>query len=291
MKIFISGASGLVGGQCLKILSDFGHTVIGSHLSYPTPSTVYFDTLNVENQDNFDVTNWAPDIIIHCGALTHVDYCESHIEESFEKTVQSTKNLLDIAEKTQAKIILLSTDYVFNGESGPYTESAITQPLNVYGQHKLEAENLVAAQSKNNLILRITNVYGDDLRHKNFVSRLIEGYKNNSATTLSLPFDQYATPTNAADIARAIHLLISHNKSGIYHIAGTDYMNRVELASNIIKHIPDHAISIQPISTESMNQPALRPLYGGLLAHKFKTEFPEFRFSTLDEYLINHFNK
>ena len=95
MKIFISGASGLVGGNCLKHFTEMGCTVVGSYFSYPTTDTVFYDTLVPGNQLNFNIVAFAPDVIVHCGALTHVDYCETHPEESYEKTVQSTKNLID----------------------------------------------------------------------------------------------------------------------------------------------------------------------------------------------------
>ena len=88
MRIFISGASGLVGGNCLKHFKEMGCEVVGSYFSYKTDDTVFYDTLNPAHPENFDVAAFRPDVIVHCGALTHVDYCETHIEESYEKTVQ-----------------------------------------------------------------------------------------------------------------------------------------------------------------------------------------------------------
>jgi len=284
MKIFISGASGLVGGQCLKVLSE-KHEVIGTHLSFPTPHTHYFNTLELDNPHNFDVLAWAPDIILHCGALTHVDYCESNIEESYLKTVQSTQNLLALSEQCNAQFILLSTDYVFDGASGPYTEEEPTHPINVYGQHKLKAEKLVLQHADKHLILRITNVYGDEIRNKNFVARILSTIQENKPLSLHLPIDQFATPTNAFDIARAIQCLIEDNKSGIYHISGTDFMNRVELAQNVLKYFPEYAYNLTTVKTVDLNQAAKRPLNGGLLSVKFKLEYPRFRFTTLDDYL------
>lgn len=285
MKILIIGASGLVGGNCLRYLSAQNHQCIGTYFSYPAKDTVYFDTLNPENPENFDLNKFTPEIIIHCGALTHVDYCEQHPEESERLTVQSTKNVIKIARKFSAKIIFISTDYIFDGANGPYDEQAVANPISIYGQHKWEAEELIQKSDLNHIILRITNVYGDEERGKNFVSRIIEQAANQKHLTLKLPTDQYATPINAYDIARAINLLLKDEKTGIYNIASTDYMNRVQLALRILKYFPEATYDLIPLSTQELNPPAARPLQGGLKSSKFLSEYPDFVFSTVDEYV------
>lgn len=288
MKIFISGASGLVGGNCLKHFSEKGWIVKGSHRTFPTENTVFFDTLDVTSANNFDLEAFKPDVIVHCGALTHVDYCENNPDESFEKTVTATKNLLEIAARCQAKFVFLSTDYVFDGKDGPYTETAEVNPLSVYGKHKLAAEKLVQQMAAEHLILRVTNIYGTEIRMKNFIARIISQCEEGKTLELKLPFDQFANPTNAFDIARAMALLLENQKSGIYHIGSTDYMNRVSLALRVLKYFPDAKYNLHPVSTESLAQPALRPLNGGFITAKFLSEFPDFLFSTVDEYMQNH---
>lgn len=285
MKIFISGASGLVGGNCLQHFTQEGAEAIGSHLSYATPQTVYFNTLDLAQAENFDVLGFQPDVIVHCGALTHVDYCEQHPEESYEKTVQSTLNLISIAQKTKAKLVFLSTDYVFDGVNGPYKETDATKPLSIYGQHKLDAEVAVQNSGLDYLILRVTNVYGDELRNKNFIARIVEQCQMGQKLTLKLPYDQFASPTNAWDIARAMWVLLSNNKTGVYHICSSDFMNRVELAMKVIQYFPNASYELEAIDTASLNQPALRPLIGGFVKEKFVREFPEFTFTSVDNYL------
>lgn len=285
MKIFIVGASGLVGSNCLYYFSKQNWNCTGTYFSYPAANTVYFDTLNLHNTDNFDVKNFKPDVIIHCGALTHVDYCEHHEAESYEKTVHSTKNMIALSKELSAKLVFISTDYIFDGKNGPYDEEAKPNPLSVYGKHKLEAEQLVLAANADNLVLRITNVYGDEERGKNFVSRIIDQIINHQKLTLKLPVDQFATPINAADIARCLYLLLKDKKCGIYNISSTDYMNRVELAMAILKHFPDAQYDLIPLTTAELNAPAPRPLKGGLLNKKFLSEFPDFIFTTVDDYV------
>lgn len=285
MKVFISGASGLVGGNCLQHFKEMGWNVIGSHLSYATEETVFFNTLEPEHPDNFDVLTFLPDVIVHCGALTHVDYCESHPEESYEKTVQSTKNLIALAKQCNARFVFLSTDYVFDGKNGPYREDAPVNPLSVYARHKLEAEMLSLQELEHTLVLRVTNVYGNELRNKNFIARIVEQCREGKKLTLKLPYDQFASPANAWDIARAMYLLLEDGKEGIYHIGGSDYMNRVELALRVLSYFPAAEYDLIPVSTAELDQPAARPLLGGFVKMKFAAEYPAFLFGTVDSYI------
>jgi dTDP-4-dehydrorhamnose reductase len=289
MNILIIGASGLVGGNCLRYFGEQGTgQVVGTYFSYPARGTVFYDTLHPDNPENFDVDGFAPDVIVHCGALTHVDHCEDHPDESHQKTVLSTANIIKLCLKHQARLVFISTDYVFDGLDGPYDEGAPVNPLSVYGKHKLEAEDLVREKVEDHVIIRITNVYGDEERGKNFVSRILEQIRDKKRLTLKLPADQFATPVNAVDIARCLHLLIRDHQKGTFHIAGTDYMSRVQLALRILKHFPDAAYDLYTPSTEELQQKAARPLQGGLKNRKFMEYYPTFRYSTIDDYLLEN---
>jgi len=285
MKVFIAGASGLVGSNCMTHFSEQGWEVIGSYFSYETEGTVFYNTLEPSHPDNFDILSFQPDVIVHCGALTHVDYCEEHEEESYLKTVQSTKNLLAVAKQCGGRFVYISTDYVFDGKDGPYTEDAPVNPLSVYARHKLEAEQLALGEIADTLVLRITNVYGKEARGKNFIARIIEQCQNNQKLTLKLPYDQFATPTNAWDIARAMFVLLRDGKNGIYHICSSDFMNRVELALRVLSYFPNAEYDLVPLSTDDLHQPAKRPLIGGFVKMKFSREYPDFLFGTVDSYL------
>lgn len=285
MKVFIAGASGLVGGNCMKHFTEQGWDVQGSYFSYEVPGTVYYNTLQPDDARNFDIKAFAPDVIVHCGALTHVDYCETNEQESYEKTVQSTINLIKVAKDCDAKFVYISTDYVFDGKNGPYREDAPVNPLSVYARHKLEAEQLSLKEFSNTLVLRVTNVYGNEVRGKNFIARIIDQCRNNQKLTLKLPYDQYASPANAWDIARAMYVLLKDGKSDIYHIGSTDYMNRVELALRVLQYFPEAEYDLIPISTADMKQPAARPLLGGFVKMKFSNEYPDFLFGNVDSYL------
>jgi dTDP-4-dehydrorhamnose reductase len=285
-QIVIIGASGLVGGNCLNFFKSKGLETTGTHYSFPTDDTIFFDTLDIDSDKNTSVLKQleTAKYLVHCGALTNVDYCENNENESYQKTVESTLNLLALAKKYNLKFIYISTDYVFDGGNGPYVEEDATNPLNLYGKHKLIAENKVREQATDYLIVRITNVYGDEIRGKNFVSRLL----NNTLTDkkLRLPSDQYATPINALDIARVLYHLILDGKNGIYHLGSTDYVNRYQLANKVLKYSADSDVTIEPVFTNNLSQNARRPLLGGLLSRKFLKEYPLFEFTNIDDYLL-----
>ncbi len=290
-RILIAGASGLVGGQCLSAFTAAGHRVVGTHYSYPTPGTVYLDTLALEadaiaalEQQLEGPADW----IVHCGALTHVDYCEQHPDESQRLTVTSTERLVELAQRWGARLAYVSTDYVFDGARGPYVETDAVNPLSVYARHKLAAEQLALAQA-GGLAVRITNVYGDEARGKNFVARvaaqLAEARSTGQPLRLRLPADQYATPINAADVARALLRLIEAREQGVWHLASTDWMNRVQLAQRVGSYYPGAPLELTGVPTRELAQPAARPLLGGLIAAKFLARFPDFAFTNLDDYL------
>ena len=284
MNVFIIGASGLVGSNCLHHFTEQGWNVKGSYFSFPTTNCVFFNTLDLAHPDNFDLLSWKPNIIVHCGALTHVDYCEQHPEESYEKTVQSTLNIISLAKACDAKLVYLSTDYIYDGAKGPYQEDAEINPISVYGKHKLLAEESVL-ELANSLVIRITNVYGDEERGKNFIARIIQQCKDAQHLTLKLPIDQYATPTNAMDIAKAMYLLLKDEHKGVFNIGSTDYMNRVALALRVLKYFPEASYELIPLSTAQLQQAAARPLLGGFISTTFHQLYPEFLFSTVDDYM------
>lgn len=285
MKALVIGASGLVGSHCARYFKDNNWEVIGTHFSYATESTVPFDFETSKFSDFFKQTDFLPEVIVHCAALTNVDYCENNIEESYRKTVLPTIKIVDFCKNENIPLVYMSTDYVFDGLRGPYCEEDQVQPLNVYGEHKLACEKLVSSLAKH-LILRITNVFGEEERSKNFIARLVNDLQNKVEKSLQLPFDQYATPIYAGDIAKMSLLLISDNKSGIYHLGGTDFYNRYQLAQKVKSYFKgNETLTLMPVATANAKQTAVRPLMGGLLNKKFIKEYPEFIFENVDSFI------
>lgn len=286
MRIFIIGASGLIGGNLMRHLQDErSWNVVGTYFSYEAHDCVFYNTLDPTDERNVNISDFNPEIIVHCGALTWVDYCEENEAESYEKTVVSTINAVELARQCNSKFVFISTDYVFDGENGPYRESDKVNPISIYGKHKLDAEKIVMESGLPYLIGRVTNVYGNEERGKNFIARLVEKAIAEESEEMSFPIDQYATPINAADVARAIAVLIEADKTGTYHLASTDYVNRYQLATMVLKHFPRNKIRTLPVLTKDMKQRARRPLNGGLLSAKFLDEFPSFEFTNVSDYI------
>jgi len=286
MNFFVIGASGLVGGNFIKHLKKKGYNVIGTHTTLETPDTVFFDATDINNPDNFPIDDFKPDVIVHCAALAHVDYCEENPEESYLKTVQSAINVIQICKQHNATMVYTSSDYVFDGIAGPYIETDDLNALSVYGKHKLEVETLMQKEiPEKGIILRICGVYGDEIRGKNFIIRIINNVKDNLEWSMMLPQDQYATPVWAMDVAQTATLLAKDNKSGIYHIAGTDFMNRVQLADKVLSYLPGHKCTVQGELTKNLKQAAARPLMSGHIAAKFLSEYPDYQFSNIDDFM------
>jgi dTDP-4-dehydrorhamnose reductase len=285
MKVLVVGASGLVGAHCFRYFKEKNIEVVGTYRNYKVANTFFFDP-SLENCFDFLKENaFKPDTIIHCGALTNVDYCEDNQVESYDLTVNSTEKIANYCKKNEIKLIYFSTDYVFDGLGGPYLETDNTNPINVYGKHKLQAEKIVE-ESGNFIIARITNVYGEELRSKNFIAHLVSVINSGVDKIFKLPFDQFATPIYAGDIAKMIYLLLVEKKNGIYNLSSTDYYSRYQLAKKIksFYNNPTH-LKLEPVSTKTLNQKARRPLNGGLLNIKFSNEFPNFEFTNIDNFI------
>ncbi len=286
MKVFVIGASGLVGGNFMTHLKEEGHECVGTHTTLETPDTVFFDAINIDDPKNYNLDSFKPDVIVHCAALAHVDYCEANVEESYQKTVQTAINVISLCRKYNASLVYTSTDYVFDGKNGPYVETDAVNPLSVYGKHKLEVEQIMQRELPNSgIILRIGNVYGDEIRGKNFIIRIINDVRDGREWHMNLPQDQYATPIWAYDVARVGTLLAKDKKSGIYHVGSTDFMNRLQLANKVLDYLPGHKCSMSGVLTKDLNQAAARPLLSGHISYKLLNEYPDFRFHNVDDYL------
>lgn len=284
MKVLIIGASGLVGGNIFEYFSEVTNwELTGTYNSFHSDRLVYFDASDSSNWSRI-ITDTSWDLIIHAGAMTHVDQCEVDPVRSEKLTVDSTFNLVNFSSKKASKFVYISTDYVFDGTSGPYSEGDNTNPLSVYGKHKLQSENIITSALKDYLIIRITNVYGKEVRNKNLLARIIQEIVTKNAGTYKMPFDQYSTPINAIDVARALLYLIKDDKKGLYHLASTDLVNRVQFLQKINFYLGKR-LTIVPVNSLDLNQSAKRPLRGGLLTSKFLSEYPNFEFSNMDSYL------
>ena len=207
-------------------------------------------------------------MIVHLAAMTDVDGCEQHPELAFDVNVHGTEHLLN---NFSGRFIYISTDYVFDGSDGPYTEKDEVNPISVYGRTKLYGEDLVQKSDANWVILRSNVVFSFQERTKaSFMDWVVDSLKNRHSITVV--DDQWNNPTWTVDLARIISRIMDHEFQGLYHYGGRDLLNRFAFADMIAETFKLDRTLIEPIDTASLNQLAKRPLKSGLNPEKIEID-------------------
>lgn len=265
MKHLVVGASGQIGGAVFKSLVEKNSDVTGTWHTQPARGMRKLD-INERSRLFKLVKEVSPDVIYACAGLTNVDRCETDAKESFRVNVIGMANLVESANRAGAKLVLLSSDYIFDGDCGPYAVNDLPNPLNVYGYHKLVAEQHVATSAMNYLIVRTTVVYGWEVVGKNFIARLI--HKLSQKQKVRVPNDQIGTPTYNRNFARALIELVGMNENGVFHIGGSTSTDRYGFAVKAAQVFGLDSRLIHACSTEELKQNARRPLKAGLKLDK-----------------------
>lgn len=269
MKVLIIGASGFLGNELYYDFSE-NHETFGTYCSHPVQQLLPLDITSKEDVDKL-LSLLQPDIVIQPAAQPWVDFCEQQPEESYKTNVQGAMHVIDWCAEHQKRYVFVSSDYVFDGRQGPYSEDAPVYPLNVYGNHKFLVEQYVQKKLEAlGLIVRTTTVFGWESAGKNFVAKFIRTLQEGKEFTV--PNDQYATPTYVHDLSHAILMLTEKNASGIYHAAGPEYLSRLEFAECIADVFSLQKLLIKGITTQELKQPALRPLHAGLKTEKIQKQ-------------------
>ncbi len=246
MRILITGADGQLGHELQRTLS--GHDLILG--SYPT-----FNLLKPEIESF--VTDASPDVVVHAAAYTNVEQAEQEPDVAMSVNADGTERVAKAASKIGARLICLSTDYVFDGEKGaPYEETDPTNPLNAYGRSKLEGERRALACCPNTLIIRTAWLYG--FHGNNFVKTIMQ--RAVEQKDLRIVADQRGCPTHAGDLAAVIAQAVKVDLRGIAHATGSGSCTWHEFASKIVA-LMGAAIAVRPITTEEARRTAIRPPY------------------------------
>lgn len=271
-RILITGTSGQLGNSVLNQL--FGkYELLATDININESNTLKplpFSILDIADLEQIKSTLsiFNPDVIINLAALTDVDACELNPDKAY---LLNTKSVEMLTNNFDGQFIQISTDYVFDGYNGPYSEEDKTDPLSIYGKTKLKAEKILQDYKNNWCILR-TNVLFDYF-HKteaSFFNWIINSLKLNKS--INVVDDQWNNPTWTKNLAEIIEHVINKNVEGIYNYGGADYLNRFEFAQIIADIFNLDKTLILPISTESLNQSAPRPLKGGLKIEKIEQE-------------------
>jgi len=274
--VFITGANGLLGQAVVTLLSrETNYELILSSVedkSYIEYGHKY-EKLDIANKEDVKkvVAYYEPEVIINCAAYTEVDKCETEREFCWKINVDGVKNLIIAAKRTKSKIIHYSTDYVFDGKSGPYDEEATPNPISFYGRSKLASENALTASGVDHAIIRTMVLYGvGNNVKKNFALWLVETLKKNMPVTIVT--DQVGNATIVDDLAYGTYKIIEKDRSGIYNIAGKDILSRYDFALKLCEVFGYNKKLVSPILTGDLSQPALRPLNSGLLVLKAESD-------------------
>ncbi|MDN4603792.1 dTDP-4-dehydrorhamnose reductase [Paenibacillus sp. F6_3S_P_1C] len=254
-RVLVTGAAGQLGYDVVKTFQAGGHDVMACDR----------DQLDITDQQQCRVTinTFQPHIIVHCAAYTAVDLAETDEDMAYTVNVTGTRNIAVAAEKVKAKLIYISTDYVFDGTATrPYQEFDVTNPQTVYGKSKLAGERLVEGLCTRWFIIRTSWVFG--VHGSNFVKTMLELLEKRPR--LQVVQDQQGSPTYTVDLARLVSELSLTEKYGIYHASNSGTSTWYEFAQAIAEEAAKQSrfkqsAVLEPCTTEQFPRPAPRPQY------------------------------
>lgn len=278
-RVLITGANGLLGQKLAQLFSQdsrYELLLTSHHPSCYLNHQPLLDYTQLDITSKSDVksllSSFRPDVIINAAAMTNVDACETQRELAWKINVHGVENLVGLARAIRAKLIHISTDYVFDGLRGPYVEDDRPNPINYYGKTKLASENVVRMSDTSYAIVRTIVLYGCGKNVKqNFVLWIIDNLKNGN--TIRAATDQIGNPTYVHDLAYGILRIIEQDAEGVYHLSGSERLSRYEFARRVAQVFGFDSGLIQPVKTEELQQKARRPLSSGFILLKAETEF------------------
>jgi len=281
MKILITGSAGFVGKNLFNYLKK-EHEIYGISRRAGETITHQCD-ITKKDEINIVLGSINPDIIVHSAALANVDYCEEHKDETWETNVEGTMNLVKWSFLNKKKIIYISTDYVYAGETNDYNEDSETKPVNFYGESKLAAEKIVSIL-QNYLILRPTGIFGYDKGGNNFFMQML-----NLKSKRIIVTDQIGNPIDVLVLCEYIKRSIDKNINGIYVATGPETIDRYQFTFLIAELFGIDKNLLQKGKTADLGQKAPRPLNNGTNSSKLRSIL-DYNCPSLRESLENHKN-
>jgi len=276
--VLVTGSNGLLGQKLTDLYAtkqDVKLIATGrGENRHPLKSGYTYEVMDITNREQvFEViVKHKPDCIIHGAAMTNVDACELDPEACQLQNVKSTQNLVDAIADIDCHFVFVSTDFIFDGTSGPYKEDDEPNPLSIYGQSKLDGERYVQSNCKRWAIARTVLVYGlvADMSRSNIVLWARESLANKKA--INVVDDQFRSPTLAEDLAAGCKLIENQEAEGIFNISGKDQMSIYELVQRVANYFGLSMDTVSKIDSVSLNQPAKRPPITGFDLSKSNAE-------------------
>jgi dTDP-4-dehydrorhamnose reductase len=262
-RILVIGAKGMLGKDLTKEFK----------FSFPEDEILEWDINEIDIREEEStlakIERARPAIVIHTAGYTDVDGCETNASEAFEVNAEGTRHVATGAKRCGARVVYLSTDYVFDGKKGkPYLEEDPPNPLNHYGHSKWKGEQYIHELGRDGLIVRTQWLYG---RYgKNFVTTILRQAKEKNI--LSIVDDQIGSPTYTVDLSKAISVLIQQKASGIFHVVNSEFCSWHAFGQTILEYSGMDGITVIPIPTKELGRPATRPLFSVLSTQRFREQ-------------------
>lgn len=270
MKILVSGSSGLLGKRIIRNLHKSGKDVVGiSRRAGPFTSSLI--DLSVNSYKIFNLLNlFNPSAVIHCAAMTHVDACENNKREAYTTNVKATQAIAEWCIDNHARLVYISSDYVYPGNDNGYDESSPVGPVNFYAQTKLGGE-IAVRQVPHHLILRPVVIFGYDKNSQNYFMQMLS--LRDIPKPREVPYDQISNPTEVGLLARSTISALEQGLEGVYVATGPESMNRLTFSQMIADKIGFSRELLFGMSTHDLMKKypgmAPRPLNNGTNSSKF----------------------
>ncbi|MBB6004765.1 NAD(P)-dependent oxidoreductase [Arcicella rosea] len=273
-KILITGSNGLLGQKLVSLLANQNdiHLITTARGKNRLPFTEGYEyqEMDITNAEQVAevIEQVKPNAIIHTAAMTNVDQCEFEKDLCWAMNVKAVEYLVEVCEKHDIYLCHLSTDFIFDGAAGPYSEEAQPSPVSYYGWTKYAAEEVVKRSKCRWSIARTVLVYGivSDMSRSNiilWVKKSLEEGKNIKVVT-----DQFRTPTLAEDLAKGCWLMTNKEAEGIFHISGKDFLTPYEMAIKTADFFHLDKSLISEADSSNFTQPAKRPPRTGFILDK-----------------------
>lgn len=236
-RVLVVGASGFLGRALMQ--EKWGTQVLGTFYRHPIPNAVYLDLRDQESIHHL-LGQFYPDLILFAGGITDTDYCEQHPYQAFKVNSEAA----GIIARFPVRTVYYSSDYVFEGTKGNYTEYDSTHPLNIYGQSKLTGEQLVLNANSTNIVIRVSGLYGKSGEQKRSSNRS-EDYAQIFAED-----DRFSSPVLLDDVVSATRILLNEGTAGIFHVAGPDAYSRYEFEQLLSYYAPVRTCVVPVVSSD-----------------------------------------
>ena len=248
-KLLVTGASGLLGNKIVTLAEHDFH-VTPTDVTEPLhPNAVRADITDAAAVSGlFGKLN--PEIVIHTASETNVDRCETEKDRAWKINVEGTRNIAEACQKVNAKMVCISTDYVFDGEKGLYEEEDTPNPIDFYGLTKLEGEKQVIRRCKNYAVLRTSVLYGRHPWKQDFATWVINKLKQNQEITVV--DDHFNTPTLADNLATMALEVGARDLQGVFHTSGRERISRYDFARKIAQTFNLNSGLIKPIKMNEL---------------------------------------